>query len=272
MVFLLKLLVMRLSHFLLMPAMIVFVSCNRNPKLTDLSPEKQAIIKRIAENMLLVDGGTFTMGCTEEQGNDCSNDEKPAHHVSVSRYYMGKYEVTQEEWNAVLDENPSGFQGAQRPVENVSWNDVQRFIERLNILTDKQYRLPTEAEWEYAARGGKLIRGFVYSGSETIDSVAWYNGNSVKQTHKVGAKQPNELGLYDMTGNVWEWCADWYSDTYYAGSESSNPPGPGKGADHVLRGGSWHFNPVHCRVSDRNNNDAEHRSLNLGFRLVSPSL
>jgi formylglycine-generating enzyme required for sulfatase activity len=263
---------MKLSHFILMSAMIVFVSCNRNPKLTDLSPEKQAIIKRMAENMLLVDGGTFTMGCTAEQGNDCLNDEKPAHQVSVSRYYIGKYEVTQEEWNAVLDENPSHFQGAQRPVENVSWNDVQRFIERLNMLTGMQYRLPTEAEWEYAARGGKMSKGNVYSGSQTIDSVAWYSLNAVKQTHKVGGRQPNELGLYDMSGNVWEWCADWYGDTYYAGSESSNPPGPGKGATHVLRGGSWNDNPVNCRVSNRNYLLAEFRFNYLGFRLVSPRL
>jgi formylglycine-generating enzyme required for sulfatase activity len=251
-------------------ALLLAISCNRpaNPK--ELSPEQQAILKRIADNMVAVEGGTFTMGCTEEQGNECSDDEKPAHQVTLSNFSIGKYEVTQEEWEAVMGKNPSHFQGARRPVEMVSWNDIQQFLERLNQLTGKNYRLPTEAEWEYAARGGKHSKGFRYSGSNDLDSVAWFDGNSMKQTHNAGQKQPNELGLYDMSGNVWEWCNDWFDATYYGGSEEQNPPGPAKGEGRVLRGGSWLLSARICRVSFRFINLPEIGNLDYGFRLVSP--
>ena len=159
--------------------------------------------------MVFVKGGTFMMGATPEQGSDAGDGEKPVHSVTVSDFYIGKYEVTQAQWKAVMGKNPSHYKGENRPVERVSWYDIQKFIEKLNAKTGKRYRLPTEAEWEYAARGGNQSKGYKYSGSNDIGSVAWYTNNSGDRTHPVGQKQPNELGLYDMTGNVWEWCSDW---------------------------------------------------------------
>ena len=156
--------------------------------------------------MIFVQGGTFTMGCTSEQGEVCWDHEKPAHQVTLSDFYIGKYEVTQEQWRAVMGNNPSHFTGDEHlPVENVLFNEVQEFITILNSLTGKKYRLPTEAEWEYAARGGRNSLGFMYSGSNTVGNVAWYSGNSNEKTHPVGTKTPNELGIYDMSGNVMEW-------------------------------------------------------------------
>jgi formylglycine-generating enzyme required for sulfatase activity len=218
--------------------------------------------------MVFVKGGTFTMGCTAEQGGDCGGDERPAHRVAVGDFYLGKYEVTQAQWRAVMGSNPSFFKGCDRcPVENVSWDDAQEFIRRLNQLTGKRYRLPTEAEWEYAARGGELSRGYKYAGSDDPDAVAWYDGNSGGKTHPVGGKTPNELGLYDMTGNVWEWCQDWYGSDYYSGSPSANPQGPASGSFRVYRGGSWYFIAKNCRVADRFYYSPDYRSSNLGFRL-----
>ncbi|MBQ3247459.1 MAG: SUMF1/EgtB/PvdO family nonheme iron enzyme, partial [Alistipes sp.] len=170
--------------------------------------------------MVFVKGGTFTMGATAEQGSDADSDEKPAHSVTVSNFYIGKYEVTQAQWEAVMGKNPSRFKGDNLPVERVSWNDIQKFIEKLNAKTGKRYRLPTEAEWEYAARGGNQSKGYKYSGSNDIGSVAWYTDNSSSPTHPVGQKQPNELGLYDMSGNVYEWCSDWHG-SYSSGSQTN---------------------------------------------------
>ncbi|MBQ0015371.1 MAG: formylglycine-generating enzyme family protein, partial [Bacteroidales bacterium] len=150
--------------------------------------------------MVEVSGGTFKMGATSEQGSDAWNDEKPVHNVTLSSYYIGLTEVTQELWQAVMGSNPSYFKGLYRPVENVSWDDCQTFISRLNSLTGKNFRLPTEAEWEFAARGGTKSRGYKYSGSNTLDDVAWHVGNSGDKTHDVGTKAPNELGIYDMSG------------------------------------------------------------------------
>jgi formylglycine-generating enzyme required for sulfatase activity len=219
--------------------------------------------------MVPVPGGKFTMGCTAEQGSDCWGDEKPAHTVTLSSYYIGKYEVTQAQWEAVMGSNPSRFKGcANCPVENVSWNDVQDFISKLNAKTGKKYRLPTEAEWEYAARGGSSSRGYKYAGSNAIAAVAWYDGNSNDKTHPFGQKSPNELGIYDMTGNVWEWCSDWYGESYYSSSPSNNPQGPSSGSDRVLRGGSWGGAAATCRVADRNRNSPEGRNSNGGFRVL----
>ena len=217
--------------------------------------------------MVFVKGGTFTMGATAKQRGDADSDEKPAHRVTISDFYIGKYEVTQAQWETVMGKNPSGYKGNNRPVENVSWNDIQEFIEKLNAKTGKKFRLPTEAEWEYAARGGNQSKGYKYSGSDNIDEVAWYDDNSSSQTHPVGQKLPNELGLYDMNGNVYEWCSDWYGG--YSRGSQTNPTGPANGSGRVLRGGSWNVIARSCRVSSRGSYDPSSRFGNYGgFRLV----
>jgi formylglycine-generating enzyme required for sulfatase activity len=217
-------------------------------------------------DMVAVRGGTFTMGCTAEQGSDCEDDEKPAHTVTVSDFYIGKYEVTQAQWVAVMGSNPSYFIGDNHlPVERVSWDDLQEFIRKLNTLTGKTYRLPTEAEWEFAARGGNKSAGYKYSGSNNIDNVTWYDGNRGDKTHAVGSKSPNELGIYDMSGNVYEWCSDWYGD--YSSSSQTNPKGSSSGSNRVLRGGSWYTLAQYCRVSFRSPYTPSTRNINNGFRL-----
>ena len=218
--------------------------------------------------MVFVKGGTFMMGATPEQGKDATFIEKPAHSVTVSDFYIGKYEVTQAQWEAVMGENPSNFKGENRPVDSVSWNDIQEFIEKLNAKTGKKYRLPTEAEGEYAARGGNQSAGSKYSGSNNIDEVAWYYTNSASRTHPVGQKQPNELGLYDMSGNVWEWCSDWFWHKYYKNALSDNPTGPATGTWRVLRGSCWGSDAGPCRVSYRSNSSPSAGSNAIGFRLA----
>ena len=219
--------------------------------------------------MVFVEGGSFRMGCTKEQGKDCHNYEKPEHQVTLSSFYMGKYPVTQGEWKAVMGHNPAYFsKGDNYPVENVSWDDVQEFIRKLNMQTGKNYRLPTEAEWEYAARGGKKNLGYKFSGSNNVNNVAWHEGNSNESTHPVGAKQPNELGIYDMCGNVWEWCSDWSGP--YSALAQTNPTGPGSGSYHILRGGSWRAPIADCRVSYRYDVTPGDHYYSLGFRIVHP--
>ena len=218
--------------------------------------------------MVYVSGGTFTMGATSEQGSDAWDDEKPAHSVTLSGYYIGKYEVTQELWEAVMGSNPSYFKGDNLPVERVSWNDVQEFLRKLNAMTGKNYRLPTEAEWEFAARGGNSSRGYKYSGGNSIGNVAWFDGNSGSRTHAVGTKSPNELGIYDMSGNVLEWCQDWYNSSYYGSSPRTNPQGPNSGSNRVRRGGGWNDGAGGCRVSNRFSFTPVNRSYDLGFRLA----
>ena len=219
----------------------------------------------IMRNMVYVEGGTFTMGATSEQQNPY-DDEKPTHRVSLSSFYIGKYEVTQALWKAVMGSNPSNWKGDNLPVENVSWNDCQTFLRKLNAMTGKNFRLPTEAEWEYAARGGNLSRGYQYSGSKKIDDVAWYDNNSGGETHPVGTKAPNELGIYDMSGNVWEWCQDWYGD--YHGYSQTNPTGPSSGSYRVYRGGSLGGLAWYCRVAYRNYYVPGYRCNGLGLRLA----
>ncbi|MGM9712613.1 MAG: formylglycine-generating enzyme family protein [Prevotella sp.] len=214
--------------------------------------------------MIPVEGGTFTMGATAEQENPYE-DEKP-HQVTLSGYYIGKYEVTQALWKAVMGKNPSKQKGDNLPVERVSWNDCQEFISRLNSITGKTFRLPTEAEWEFAARGGNLSRGYQYSGSNNINDVAWFESNSDQKTHNVGTKAPNELGIYDMSGNVWEWCQDWISD--YTNSAQINPTGQSSGSGRVLRGGSWFYGARGCRVAIRIGYTPDYGSNDLGLRLA----
>ena len=223
-------------------------------------------VNGIKYNMVWVEGGTFSMGATSEQGSDAYSDEKPVHSVTLSSYYIGKTEVTQALWKAVMGSNPSYFEGDDLPVEQVSWDDCQEFIRKLNSLTGQNFRLPTEAEWEFACRGGNNSRGYKYSGSNYIDNVAWNWDNSGKKTHPVATKSPNELGIYDMSGNVWEWCADRYGD--YSSGAQTNPKGPYDGSGRVNRGGSWFDNAGNCRSSNRNYYRPAYRNDFLGLRLV----
>ena len=219
----------------------------------------------VSFEMVEVRGGTFRMGATSEQGSDAYGEEKPVHSVTLSGYYIGKTEVTQALWKAVMGSNPSRFKGDNMPVECVSWDDCQEFIRKLNSLTGQHFRLPTEAEWEFACRGGNNSLGYKYSGSNYIDNVAWYDGNSGDKTHPVGTKAPNELGIYDMTGNVWEWCCDWYGD--YSSGAQTNPKGPYDGSFRVDRGGSSHINAGICRSSNRSYASPGVRDDYIGLRL-----
>lgn len=220
-------------------------------------------VNGVSFDMVRVEGGTFRMGATAEQEEEAYSNEKPVHSVTLSSYYIGKTEVTQALWQAVMCSNPSRFEGSDLPVERVSWNDCQEFIQKLNRLTGRNFRLPTEAEWEFACRGGNNSRGHKYSGSNDIDNVAWYWDNSGRKTHPVATKAPNELGIYDMSGNVWEWCSDWY--TSYS---QTNPTGPQNGSRRVYRGGCWLYDARGCRSSFRYGNGPTDRNFNLGLRLA----
>jgi hypothetical protein len=213
--------------------------------------------------MVYIEGGTFWMGSSAE---GAESDEAPIYQVTLSSYCIGKYEITQAQWKAIMGSNPSKFKGNNLPVENISWYDAQEFITRLNSATGKNYDLPTEAEWEFAARGGNKSQSYTYSGSNNIDEVAWYDSNSGEETHPVGTKMSNELGIYDMSGNVLEWCSDWY-DTYPS-SAWTDPYSPSTGLYRVLRGGSWYSNAQYCRSANRDNDFYGDRYSNIGFRLV----
>ncbi|MDR2473248.1 MAG: formylglycine-generating enzyme family protein [Tannerella sp.] len=257
--------------------LLILISCSRD------EPDNQPVKTSYLE-LALVQGGDFVMGCSAEE---CKyKAELPAHQVTVSDYYISRYEVTQQEWTDIMGENPSYFDDdASLPVERVSWEDIvgtegesevikgityysNGFIYRLNKMTNKQYRLPTEAEWEYAARGGNKNRGCIYSGSNVIDSVAWYWNNSGDRTHPVGRKSANELGLYDMSGNVWEWCSDYYGA--YSSSPQTDPQGVVSGSCYVIRGGSWVITSDYARVSFRTDYYSwpSRRQNYLGFRLA----
>lgn len=223
-------------------------------------------VNGVSFDMVRVEGGTFRMGATSEQEDEAWDDEKPVHSVTLSSYYIGKTEVTQALWQAVMGNNPSPLKGADLPVESVSWDDCQEFIQKLNSLTGRNFRLPTEAEWEFACRGGNNSRGYKYSGSNNLGSVAWYDGNSGDQTHPVGTKAPNELGIYDMSGNVWEWCSDWYAD--YTSYSQTNPTGPLSGSHRVYRDGSWYNYARGCRSSIRGYDIPTDRDDRLGLRLA----
>ena len=219
-----------------------------------------AELNKLINNMVYVSGGTFIMG------GDESSDQTPTHSVTLSSYYICKYEVTQALWRAVMGSNPSKFKGDNLPVEQVSWNDCQTFINRLNSYTGRNFRLPTEAEWEFAARGGNYSRHYKYSGSNYISDVAWYCDNSGNRTHPVGIKQANELGLYDMSGNVWEWCSDWYGS--YSSYSQSNPTGATSGFGRVERGGNWCGLARYCCSSHRSYYAPGNSFDDLGLRLV----
>lgn len=230
----------------------------------DNADTKQYNVGGVAFKMIKVQTGTFKMGSTTGYSN-----EQPVHSVTISKdYYIGETEVTQELWTAVMGGNPSyNTSGSQLPVEKVSWNDCQTFISKLNSLTGANFRLPTDAEWEFAARGGNKSAGYTYSGSNTIDDVAWYKSNSGDKTHVVKTKQPNELGIYDMTGNVSEWCSDWYE--YYSSASVTDPTGASSGSNRVIRGGSWYHGANDCRCARRYSGTPSSTGNGLGLRLVS---
>ena len=249
------------------------VSSNKNKveeelaKITEASYSKGILtVNGIKYNMVRVEGCTFRMGATSEQDCDAYDIEEPVHSVTLSSYYIGKTEVTQALWKAVMGSNPSKFKGENLPVENVSWDDCQVFVRKLNSLTGQNFRLPTEAEWEFACRGGNNSLGYKYSGSDNIDNVAWFDCNSGRKTHFVATKSPNELGIYDMSGNVWEWCSDWY-DKYSSGAQT-NPKGPESGSFRVYRGGGWGSRTGRCRSSLRDNNYPTFRDCGVGLRLA----
>lgn len=223
-----------------------------------LTGKKTFTIKGVSFVMLPVEGGAFDMGTPSVA--------EPVHSVILNHYHIGETEVTQALWEAVMGKNPSNYKNSSHPVEQVSWDDCQKFITKLNAATGQQFSLPTEAEWEYAARGGKKSRGYQYSGSNVIDDVAWYDKNSKSSTYPVKAKQPNELGLYDMNGNVWEWCSDWYGN--YSSIAQTNPTGPANGTIRVYRGGSWYDIAKFCGVASRTGSTPDSCYSNLGFRLV----
>jgi formylglycine-generating enzyme required for sulfatase activity len=232
--------------------------------------------------MVFVKGGTFQMGSEDGYGN-----EKPIHSVTVSDFHIGKYEVTQKEWRAIMGTNPSHFKDCDNcPVEEVSWNDAQEYIKKLNTKTGKNHRLPTEAEWEYAARGGNQSNDYKYAGTNDESNLYRYanfadkninyswsiktQDDGYKNTAPVGSYQPNELGIYDMSGNVSEWCSDWYGSDYYKNSSSNNPKGANSGSYRVLRGGAWYYLPAYCRFAIRGSNTPTNRNNNIGFRVVFP--
>ena len=230
------------------------------------SQDRTFTVGGVTFKMIAVEGGTFMMGATSEQGSDAYDNEKPAHQVTLSSYYIGETEVTQALWQAVMGSNPSYFSGSNKPVEEVSWIICMDFIKKLNSITGENFRLPTEAEWEFAARGGNKSWGYKYAGSNTLGNVAWYWDNIPSQssgsvgygTQNVASKQANELGLYDMSGNVWEWCQD------YIGLES----GAENGDSRVARGGSWYNRAVDCRVSCRGDSEPSSHNYLIGLRLA----
>ena len=216
------------------------------------APVETFTVNGVSFEMVRVDGGTYSMG-----SNTGDSHEQPVHTESVSTFYIGKTEVTQQLWVAVMGSNPSGFRGETLPVGNVLYSDCQEFVERLSRLTGRIFRLPTEAEWEYAARGGNSSRGYTYSGSDDVYRVAWYDENSGNRTHPVAQKLDNELGIFDMSGNVYEWCSDYWSSSYSSTSNSFN---------HVIRGGGW--NSYDCRVAKRSFNTPVNRYTYIGLRLA----
>ena len=241
----------------------LFIGCASKTSMINNSPQERVVynpqdltitVRDVSFVMKPVEGGTFQMGSGE-------SDDEPIRRITLNSYYIGETEVTQTLWIAVMGYNPSAFKGVNRPVDKVSWNDCQIFIQKLNLLTGKNFRLPTEAEWEYAARGGRKSKGYKYSGSNIVDNVAVYEENSKNLgenspdygTHKVKSKQANELGLYDMSGNVWEWCQDYYNESFN---------------DRVLRGGRWNASAYHCRVTRRIWDYPNSTYYGSGFRLV----
>ena len=262
---------MKARLLFIIAAIMLLFGCKKDKDLNEKT-NLSLTVNGVSFEMVYVEGGSFDMGATTEQGGDANSDEYPVHSVTLSEYYIGRCEVTQELWLAVMGSWPgtapsnSYGVGANYPAYYISWNDCQEFVAELNRLTGRTFRLPTEAEWEYAARGGNKSRHYKYSGSGNIGYVAWYYKNSGSTTHAVGTQTANELGIYDMSGNVWEWCSDWYGD-YSAGAQT-NPQGPSSGSCRVFCGGSCSHGARFCRVSDRDGIDPGRSYGNGGLRLV----
>ncbi len=249
----------------------LFFSCEEEKEIETPQTEQQNKlsfeVNGVKFNMIRVEAGEFVMGAADNQEHEADTDEFPTHRVRLSEFFMGETEVTQELWETVLGENPSDFTDKENlPVENVSWLDCKRFISRLKELTGKNFRLPTEAEWEYAARGGNKSKGYKYAGSNEVSEVAWYMGNSGDRTHPVGEKLANELGLYDMSGNVCEWCSDWYGE--YTALEQTDPQGVPMGEERVMRGYSYDVPAPAMRTSARDCEAPDWKYNNIGLRLV----
>ncbi|MDI9337622.1 MAG: formylglycine-generating enzyme family protein [Alphaproteobacteria bacterium] len=264
-----------LSLMMLILMSLLFLGCNKNDSSTAQRSDSLNLAN-LEANMLLIPGDTFTMGATNEQltnnGDGFSVNFSPAtQKITLGSYKICRFEVTQQLWLDVMGNHPSYFKdNLQSPVESVNWNDCQTFVTKLNQLTGKSYRLPTEAEWEYAARGGSnSTYRYIYSGTNISDSVAWHYGNGNGTTHPVGAKQANALTLFDMSGNVWEWCSDWYG--VYSSVAVTNPMGPNTGTSKIVRGGSWYYDPRRGRVSYRDALNPSFRISFAGFRLASSS-
>lgn len=237
----------------------------------DFIPGTETIYaKNVAFKMVHVQGGSFMMGAGPEQGGDEWNNEKPMHKVTLSHFAIAETEVTQALWTAIMGDNPSYRRGDNLPVEQISYQDGLDFIDKLNKATGRNFRMPTEAEWEYAARGGQKSKGYKFSGSNNLDEVANFADNSHGNTQPVGSKKSNEIGLYDMSGNVWEWCSDWFSE--YTNEDLVNPIGPITGTERCLRGGSWYSISRYCRVTNRHYNDPDvrydyYRGMRLAYSL-----
>lgn len=235
---------------------------------SNLSPAARLLVDDLQRNMVQVHGDSFQMGATTDREPEV--DTRPVHTVYVHSFLISRYAVTQALWTAVQGHNPSGSTICDScPVEKVSWTDARDFILKLNKLTGRNYRLPTEAEWEYAAKGGSKSKNYLFSGSDEMDSIGWNDNNSDKRSHPIGQKNPNELGLYDMTGNVLEWCSDWYKEDYYRESPVQNPPGPPSGNSKVLRGCAWNIFTSHCAVTVRAELPPDSHFYNVGFRLAA---
>ncbi|MBX3239213.1 MAG: formylglycine-generating enzyme family protein [Chitinophagaceae bacterium] len=250
----------------MLPASAQKIKKNKNKPTLEINAAaiSRAFLDSIELNMVWVTGGSFIMG-----DNMGEIDEKPAHEVVINGFAISKYQVTQRQWGVIMGNYESDYKiCGECPIDNISWRDAQEFIRRLNLITGKHYTLPTEAEWEFAAKGGKDGKGYRFSGSDNIDEVGWHAGNSERHPHPVGEKEPNELGLYDMTGNMWEWCQDRYTKFYYEENIKYSPEGPSEGSGRVRRGGSWFTSARNCRTSARSSVKEDYKDNSITFRLA----
>ncbi len=241
----------------------------------DISDEQKTVVRNLVTNLVRVEGGTFRMGAQsglpqgDNYDSEARDDESPVHEVTLNDYYLDKFEITQWEWRTImgyeLDWPEQYGRGDDFPAYNVSRTEALRFMEKLSAMTSLPFRLPTEAQWEYAARGGSHSLHYRFSGSDLVNEVAWHHGNSDGMLHPVGGKQPNELGLHDMSGNLWEWCADTYGP--YLSAPQTDPISE-SGSPFVLRGGSWTYLPSYCRVTCRDSYSGDDASISVGFRVA----